>query len=103
MRIAIVVLVAALAGACATPSESKGAQTAPAVATSAKAAPAKAASTKSATAKEDRVCKRTMVTGSVMPQSVCHSKEEWAAIEQRDREGSEDLTREMRSATTSRP
>jgi hypothetical protein len=93
MRIAIVVLVAAFAGACATPSESKGAQT----------GPAKATSTKSAAASGDRVCKRTMVTGSVMPQSVCHSKEEWAAIEQRDREGSEDLSREMRSATTSRP
>lgn len=103
MRIAIVVLVAALAGACSTAPEPQGAQSAtakPAAAQAAKAQPAKA---KQASAKSDRVCKKFTPTGSNMPQRVCHSKEEWAAIETRDRENSDALANEMRSATTSRP
>ena len=74
MRLAGVVLLGILAAACAT--------TAPAdTATAAK------------DDKAGKVCKRTTATGSNMPQSVCRTKEEWAAADKKGRESVEEFER----------
>jgi hypothetical protein len=72
MRLAVIVVVGALAAACATPAPDD-------------------AST--AATQGERICKRMTATGSNMPQSVCHTKEEWAAMEKQGRQGVEDFDR----------
>ena len=66
MRIAIVVVFAALS-ACATPASND---------------------TSMATAASRQICKRTTATDSNVPQRVCHTKEEWAA---REKQGQADI------------
>lgn len=77
MRLASIVLVAVFAAACATPAPSGD-------------APAETAQVK-------KTCKRTMVMGSNVPQSICHTEEEWAAVEKRDREDVDDFERARRT------
>ena len=77
MRLASIALVAVFAAACATP------------------APSGDAPTEAAQAK--KTCKRTMVMGSNVPQSICHTEEEWAAIAKRDQENVDDFERARRT------
>jgi hypothetical protein len=72
MRLAVIVVVGVFAAACATPAPND-------------------AST--AAAQSDKVCKRMVATGSNMPQNVCHTKEEWAAMDKQGRQDVEDFER----------
>jgi hypothetical protein len=72
MRLAGIVAIAAFATACA-------------------ASPPPDAAT--ATAQADKICKRVTATGSNMPQNVCHTKEEWAAIDKQGQQGVEEFER----------
>lgn len=72
MRLAVIVVVGAFAAACAT------------------SAPNDASI---AAAQADKVCKRMTATGSNVPQSVCRTKEEWAAMDEQGRQGVEDFER----------
>jgi hypothetical protein len=72
MRLAVIAVVGVLAAACAT-SVSNDAST--------------------AAAQGEKVCKRMTATGSNMPQSVCHTKEEWAAMDKQGRRDVEDFDR----------
>jgi hypothetical protein len=70
MRLAVIVVVGLLAAACASaPDGASGA------------------------AQGEKVCKRMTPTGSNMPQSVCRTKDEWAAIEKQGQEGVEEFER----------
>jgi len=72
MRLAVIVLIGAFAAACATPAPNDASTTA---------------------FQGEKVCKRMTATGSNMPQSVCHTKEEWAAMEKQGRQDVEDFER----------
>jgi hypothetical protein len=74
MRFGVIVAVGILASACATTPEQKAA----------------------AEDNAGKVCKRMTVIGSIMPQNVCRTKEEWAAIDKQGREGVEDFDRARR-------
>ncbi len=76
MRLAIVLIAGCLA-ACATPA-STGA---------------------SAADESGKTCKRITSTDSNMPQRVCHTKEEWAAIEKQGRADVEEFERARDDAT----
>lgn len=47
-----------------------------------------------AAAEANRICKRITPTGSNMPQRVCQTPEEWAAVERAGREGVEEMKRQ---------
>jgi len=72
MRFAFVIGVAVLANGCAT-APSGG---------------------EAATAGAEQVCKRMTATGSNMPQKVCHTPDEWAAITAQGQEGVEEFERQ---------
>ena len=79
MRFGVIVAVGILASACAT-------------------SPGKTA-TAAADENAGKVCKRMTVIGSIMPQNVCRTEEEWAAIDKRGREGVEDFDRARREVS----
>lgn len=76
MRFGVIVAVGILASACATAPEQKA--------------------TAAAEDKAGKICKRMTVIGSIMPQNVCRTEEEWAAIDKQGREGVEDFDRARR-------
>lgn len=76
------VIVAALLSACATAPTADG--------------PAQAA----AAGDMKPICKRMQVVGSNLPQSICHSAEEWAAIEKQDRANIEEFDRARSEASS---
>jgi hypothetical protein len=61
------------------------------------------AKTAATTADEGKVCKRMVATGSNMPQKVCYTPEEWAAIEKQGRQGVEDMDRARGQLGTAGP
>ena len=72
MRLAVVLVAGALAAACATP------------------APGDASA---AGADSGKVCKRITPTDSNMPQRICRTKEEWAALDREGQKGVEEFER----------
>lgn len=49
-------------------------------------APSAPAATVAAPVKEKKICRRLEVTGSIMAAHVCHSRDEWAAIDEANRQ-----------------
>jgi hypothetical protein len=49
-------------------------------------APSSAAAPDAKPAKVHKICRQEVDTGSIMPHSTCHTKEEWAAIEAANRQ-----------------
>jgi hypothetical protein len=80
MRFVVTTALAALVAACATSAPSDGSST--------------------ASATEKKTCKRTMIMGSNVPKNVCHTKEEWAALDKQGREDVEEFDRARRETTT---
>lgn len=79
MRAALIVLVGSIAAACATPAP---------------------VDSPAAAAQADKICKRVLPTGSNMPQRVCHTEQEWAAIEKQDQQGVDDFDHARRETNT---
>jgi tellurite resistance protein len=80
MRFMVTIALGAFVAACATSAPSDGNAT--------------------ASAAEKKTCKRTMVMGSNVPKNVCHTEEEWAAINKQGREDVEEFDRARREVTT---
>jgi hypothetical protein len=80
MRFVVTIALVAFAAACATSAPSDG--------------------DSAAGAAEKKTCKRTMVMGSNVPKNVCHTAEEWAAIDKQGREDVEEFDRARREVTT---
>jgi hypothetical protein len=53
-----------------------------------------------ASADAGRICKNMKATGSNVPQRVCSTQAEWDAADAQNRADAEDLTREMRSGSS---
>jgi hypothetical protein len=70
MRLAVV-LVAGVLAACATPASDDA----------------------SSAADSGKICKRITATDSNMPQRVCRTKEEWAALDKQGQQGVQDFER----------
>lgn len=70
------------------------------------AAPALADNSSDATKppKEKKVCRREVVTGSIVPfKSVCHTRDEWASIDSANARSVEDTLGNARPSGASRP
>lgn len=80
MRFVVTIALVAFAAACATSAPGDG--------------------NSAASAAEKKSCKRTMVTGSNVPKNICHTEEEWAAIDKQGREDVEEFDRARREVTT---
>ena len=46
----------------------------------------------------EQICKRITLTGTSVPQTMCHTKEEWAAIEKKGRKDVEEIERQLSEA-----
>jgi len=61
-------------------------------------APAAPAAPAAAHVKEKKVCRRQEVTGSIMPERVCHTTDEWAAIDEANRQNAQNFAAARRNA-----
>lgn len=57
----------------------------------------------SAAAGAEQVCKRMTPTGSSVPQRVCHTRDEWTAMERQGREDVEEFNRARDELTNPNP
>jgi hypothetical protein len=48
--------------------------------------------------KEKKICRRQEVTGSIMPERVCHTSDEWAAIDEANRQNAQNFAAARRNA-----
>ncbi len=53
---------------------------------------------KEATVSGEQTCKSITLTGTNMPQTICHTEQEWAAIERKGRRDVEEIDRQLRDA-----
>jgi hypothetical protein len=69
------------------------------------ATPAPAAPTAPAAApeKEKKSCRREEITGSIMQPRICHTKEEWAAIDEANRQNAQNFAASKRNSRGSTP
>jgi hypothetical protein len=67
------------------------------------AAPAAPAAPAAAPEKEKKSCRREEVTGSIMQPRICHTKEEWMAIDEANRQNADSFAASRRSARASSP
>jgi hypothetical protein len=86
-----------LSSACTT-ADAPSAATRPVAAAAAKPAAAQAPATKVAKTENpaDTVCRRMNLTGSTIPQRICHTRDEWAQFDRNAKEGSDQLAAERR-------
>ena len=79
-------LVVSLAGACAAPDVKQ-----------------QSSAIQQSSAGAEQVCKRVTPTGSSLPQQVCHTPEEWAAMERQGRADVEEFDRQRSEANSVNP
>ena len=92
MKFVLASVALVMAGCAATP---------PAAPDEATSAPAAAAAGQRAQASADpskKVCRRMMQTGSLQPQRVCSTAEEWAEFDRRSKEGAERVDEQRRAS-----
>jgi len=53
--------------------------------------------------KEKKICRREQVTGSIMQQRICHTREEWAAIDEANRQAAQNFAASKRMGRGSSP
>ena len=104
MKRLILMLVATALAACAGPGQAPsgpaaGPATEPAASSPADAAPVAVAQADQGESLDDVVCRREQVTGSRMKTSVCHTRREWARLE----EESKELMRDVQTRPTPNP
>ncbi|HEX5006352.1 MAG TPA: hypothetical protein VFV70_04520 [Hyphomonadaceae bacterium] len=75
MRLAAIALTGLVAAACTTP-----------------------ASKETAAASNEQICKSITLTGTNVPQTMCHTAREWAAIEKKGRRDVEEIDRQLSEA-----
>ena len=91
MRCVLAFAALVLMGCAATPPATTGADAKPAAA-------APAAATQTAKAGEPKkVCRRMTQTGSLQPQRICSTPEEWAAFDKRAKENSDEIDQQRRA------
>jgi len=52
---------------------------------------------------EKKICRREQVTGSIMQPRICHTKEEWAAIDEANRQNAQNFAASKRNSRGSVP
>ncbi len=75
MRLAAIVIIGVLAAACTS-----------------------SAPRETAAASGEQICKSITLTGTNVPQTMCHTEQEWAAIEKKGRRDVEEIERQLSEA-----